>query len=167
MTLYYEKQPVEATPVFYDQPGTQIPSTSLNKRVIMPSKMFLIKEELKTFAAQNPETPIYNASQGDGGLTLGGIPPKELAEALIRYLPEEGSTKYSDPTGRADIREAILRNYYRLESLTTDNIILGDGGRDLFQKVVSTDSTGLGKQVVLWSFLRLLGAHTCRVLILV
>ena len=48
MTLYYEKQPVEATPVFYDQPGTQIPSTPLNKRVIMPSKMFLIKEELKT-----------------------------------------------------------------------------------------------------------------------
>ena len=134
MTLYYAEQPAKSTPVFYDQPESQIPSTLLNKRIIMPSKMFLIKEELKTFAAQNPDTPIYNASQGDGGLTLGGIPPRELADALIRYLPEEGSTKYGDPTGRADVREAILRNYYRLESLTTDNIILGDGGRDLLQK---------------------------------
>ena len=76
MTLYYAEQPAKSTPVFYDQPDSQIPSTPLNKRIIMPSKMFLIKEELKTFAAQNPDTPIYNASQGDGGLTLGGIPPR-------------------------------------------------------------------------------------------
>ena len=133
-TVYYENQPTEAEPVFFDTLSQQIPPTKLNKRIIMPSKMFLIKEELNTFASTHPDTPIYNASQGDGGLTLGGIPPRELAEALVRYLPEEGSTKYGDPVGRADIREAILRNYYRLPSLSTDHIILGDGGRDLLQK---------------------------------
>ena len=62
MTLYYAELPAKSTPVFYDQPDSQIPSTPLNKRIIMPSKMFLIKEELKTFAAHNPNTPIYNAS---------------------------------------------------------------------------------------------------------
>ena len=134
MTVYYQKQPTATQSVFFDGPSTQIPSTALNKRTIMPSKMFLIKEELNTFASRNPDTPIYNASQGDGGLTLGGIPPKELADALIRYLPEEGSTKYGDPIGRADVRNAILKNYYKLESLDINNIILGDGGRDLLQK---------------------------------
>ena len=132
--LYYANQQIESKALFYDQISNQIPYRDLKKRAILPSKMFIIKEELKHFASANPTKAIYNASQGDGGLSLGGIPPKDLAAALIRYLPSHGSTKYGDPIGRIDIREAIMQNYYGFDSLTADNIIVGDGGRDLLQK---------------------------------
>ena len=134
MTVYYEGQTGVAEPIFFDVPAHRIPKQNLNKRIIQPSKMFVIKEELKAFLARNPTEEVYNASQGDGGMSLGGIPPEELAAALVRYLPTHGSTKYGDPTGRADIREAIAKNYYGFSSLGADNIILGDGGRDLLQK---------------------------------
>ena len=134
MNVYYPDQTHENNVTFYDSPTHQIPKSTLNKRIILPSKMFLIKEELKGFATDNPKSKIYNASQGDGGLSLGGIPPRELADALVRYLPQHGSTKYGDPIGRIDIREAIINNYYRFDTLTSENIILGDGGRDLLQK---------------------------------
>lgn len=142
--VYYPNQTFLNEPTFYDSPSDLIPMNVIQKRVIMPSKMFLIKEELKNFTKENPDEQIYNASQGDGGMSLGGIPPKELADALLRYLPAHGSTKYGDPVGRVDIRKAILQNYYRFDSLTTDNIILGDGGRDLLQKWYQLIQQGCG-----------------------
>ena len=42
-------------------------------------------------------------------MSLGGVPPEELASALIRYLPAQASTAYGSPVGREDVREAIVR----------------------------------------------------------
>ncbi|MEC7984244.1 MAG: aminotransferase class I/II-fold pyridoxal phosphate-dependent enzyme [Myxococcota bacterium] len=144
MTVYYEGQTGVTEPIFFDAAEHRIPKRTFNKRVIQPSKMFVIKEELKAFVEKNPTVPIYNASQGDGGMSLGGIPPEELAQALLRYLPTHGSTKYGDPVGRADIREAIAKNYYGFSTLGADNIILGDGGRDLLQKWYQLIQQGCG-----------------------
>jgi len=127
----------KSKPQYCDRSEHQIPIFSLNKRGVWPSKMFTIKLELNDFIKNNPGIPVYDASQGDGGLSLGGIPRKELAEALIRYLPEERTTQYGDPIGREDVRKAIYQNYYRFDKetgLTPDHIVLGDGGRDILQK---------------------------------
>lgn len=114
-----------------------IPEVVFNKREVWPSKMFVIKLELDEFTKNNPDIPVYDASQGDGGMSLGGIPKRELSQALINYLPEDRSTKYGEPTGSIVVRKAIFENYYHIDTdtgLTPDNIVIGDGGRDILQK---------------------------------
>ena len=146
MTVYYEQQSGTRSkqPIFFDQKSLRIPSQELQKRNIQPSKMFLIKEELKTFARNNPQEKLYDASQGDGGASLGGIPREELAHALLRYLPETGSTKYGNPIGREDVRQAIVENYYGFSNVESDQVIMGDGGRDLLQKWYQLVVQGVG-----------------------
>ena len=125
------------SPKYFDSSKHLVPISAMNKRVVKPSGMFTIKLELGEFMQEYPDRNVYDASQGDGGFSLGGIPPEELAEALLRYLPQDRSTKYGNPIGREDVREAVFHNYYDFDSLTSltpDNIIFGDGGRDLLQK---------------------------------
>ena len=132
------------SPIFFDKKELRIPKQILKKREIQPSKMFLIKEELKIFLAENPQMKTYDASQGDGGASLGGIPKEELAQALLQYLPEKGSTKYGNPIGREDIRSAIVQNYYGFSDVSSEQVILGDGGRDLLQKWYQLIVQGVG-----------------------
>lgn len=151
-TVLYEGQKggSSSEPVQVDTPAQSVPKVDFDKRAVWPSKMFTIKLELKDFEAANPGVPTYDASQGDGGASLGGVPPEELAAALVKYLPKNCSTKYGDPVGRADVRKAIFENYYRFDSdtgLSPDSIVIGDGGRDILQKwyqllVQDTASTG-------------------------
>jgi len=134
-------------PRYCDVREQQIPAFQVNKREVWPSKMFTIKLELQDFIKRHPDIPVYDASQGDGGSSLGGIPKDELAEALKRYLPDERTTQYGNPIGREDVRKAIFENYYRFDpetGLTPDHIIIGDGGRDILQKwyQVVVQSTG-------------------------
>jgi aspartate/methionine/tyrosine aminotransferase len=124
-------------PRYNDAVKERIGIFGVNKREVWPSKMFTIKLELEEFKRENPDVEIYDASQGDGGMSLGGIPREELAEALIRYLPKERTTKYGDPIGNIELRKKIYENYYRFDEdtkLSPDNIIIGDGGRDVLQK---------------------------------
>lgn len=124
-------------PRYCDSKDERIPNFSLRKREVWPSKMFTIKLELDEFRQNNPDKEIYDASQGDGGMSIGGIPKEELAEALIKYLPNEKTTKYGDPIGNPIVRKKIYENYYQFDfetKLTPDNIIIGDGGRDILQK---------------------------------
>jgi aspartate aminotransferase len=118
--------------------------------------MFTIKLELNDFAKKHPDIPIYDASQGDGGLSLGGIPREELAEALIRFLPAQRTTMYGTPIGREDVRKAIYENYYKFDpstELIPDHVVIGDGGRDLLQKwyQVVQQSSGFHGDAVLVS----------------
>ena len=125
------------SPKYFDLSEHLVPISAMDKREVKPSGMFTIKLELGEFMQEYPDRNVYDASQGDGGFSLGGIPPEELAEALLRYLPQDRSTKYGNPIGREDVREAVFHNYYDFDSLTgltPDNIIFGDGGRDLLQK---------------------------------
>ena len=146
MTVYYEQQSAiqSENPVFFDNQSLRIPNKNIQKRNIQPSKMFLIKEELKIFSQNHPQDLLFDASQGDGGASLGGIPKEELAEALVRYLPEKGTTRYGNPIGREDVREAIVNNYYGFSNVEADQVILGDGGRDLLQKWYQLIVQGVG-----------------------
>ena len=143
-----------AQPAYCDTTDHIVPHVRFDKREVWPSKMFTIKLELEEFKKKVPDVPVYDASQGDGGFSLGGIPPQELSEALIRFLPSECSTKYGDPTGRVDIRRAIFENYYGFSAetgLTPDSIVMGDGGRDLLQKwyqVVMQTTKATGGNIV-------------------
>ncbi|MCX7994299.1 MAG: pyridoxal phosphate-dependent aminotransferase [candidate division WOR-3 bacterium] len=137
-------------PQFCDKNENQIPESKYKRRDVWPSKMFTIKLELDEFTRNNPHIPVYDASQGDGGMSLGGIPKEEIAEALLRYLPEERTTKYGEPNGSLILRRAIYENYYKFDSetgLTPENIVIGDGGRDILQKwyqAISQEDGGSG-----------------------
>ena len=125
------------SPKYSDSSKHRIPVFSMDRRIVKPSGMFTIKLELDEFIQENPGVNVFDASQGDGGFSLGGIPPSELAVALQNYLPKTQSTKYGNPIGREDVRKAVCENYYRFDSiskLNPDNIIFGDGGRDILQK---------------------------------
>ena len=49
---------------------------------IPPSRMFLINKSLKVYTERNPGKPIFDASQGDGGASLPGVPQAILDKAL-------------------------------------------------------------------------------------
>ncbi len=135
-------------PSYCDSIDIRIPNFKLNKREVWPSKMFTIKLELNEFQKSNPTIPVYDASQGDGGMSLGGIPREEIARAIVEYLPTDRATKYGDPIGNEMIRKAIYENYYHFDSdtgLTPDNIIMGDGGRDVLQKWYQAIQQSIGK----------------------
>lgn len=141
-------------PQFCDNEENRIPVSGYKKREVWPSKMFMIKLELDEFVKNNPGVPVYDASQGDGGMSLGGISKDEIARALLNYLPDDRTTKYGDPVGSLILRKAIFENYYRFDSdtqLTPDNIIIGDGGRDILQKwyqAISQEMGGTGDYIL-------------------
>jgi len=143
-----------AEPTYCDATEHRVSPQSVDRRMVSPSKMFTVKLELNTFLERNPGAKVYDASQGDGGLSLGGIPPTELAEALVRYLPSINATRYGNPVGREDVRTAIFENYYRFGSatgLTPDHVVIGDGGRDMLQKwyqVVAHETGTIGANLV-------------------
>ncbi|MBI4435644.1 aminotransferase class I/II-fold pyridoxal phosphate-dependent enzyme [Candidatus Uhrbacteria bacterium] len=86
---------------------------------------------------EHPGVPVFDASQGDGGASLPGLSPQELAEALLRFLPQTHATSYGTPQGDVRVRRAIFQNHYHLSAslgLTLDHIVLTDGGRDGLQK---------------------------------
>ncbi len=107
-----------------------------SQRQIPVSNMFQIKAELDVYRRHHPDSPVYDASQGDGGATLGGILPEELAEALIAFVPKTQTTAYGKPNGDPRVRQVLLENYWRLDKLgmTSEQIIVTDGGRDALQK---------------------------------
>lgn len=137
ITYKDQKSPNCNEPQYVGAREDLLPFHPFHKREVWPSKMFMIKLELDDFIKRNPDIPVYDASQGDGGMSLGGIPKEELCEALREYLPQTKTTKYGDPVGRVDVRTAIYENYYGFgekSSLSPDNIVIGEGGRDLLQK---------------------------------
>lgn len=132
----------------------QVPRASWLPRELPASRMFAIKKGLQQFAESNPDTAVYDASQGDGGQSLLGLTREELAEALVRYLPSSHATKYGTPDGDVRLREAIFSRYYRVRSnvgLSPNNVIVTDGGRDALQKwyqVVSMMTGAIGGYVI-------------------
>jgi aspartate/methionine/tyrosine aminotransferase len=99
--------------------------------------MFLIKKGLADFQKANPDLPVFDASQGDGGASLPGISREELAFVLLHSLPTAHATRYGTPLGDTRVRVAVYENYYRLQpdiGLSPDHIVFTDGGRDALQK---------------------------------
>ncbi|MEL6524251.1 MAG: pyridoxal phosphate-dependent aminotransferase [Chloroflexota bacterium] len=99
---------------------------------IPPSRMFTIKTALKTYLQKAGEgASSYDASQGDGGASLPGVPRKYLERAV--ELQIEHGTGYDKPFGTVAFREATAEQYWGFQADTgfgPENIIFTQGGRD-------------------------------------
>jgi aspartate/methionine/tyrosine aminotransferase len=103
---------------------------------IPPSRMFLIRDALKAYKDKyGADAVTFDASQGDGGASLPGVPSSVLESALQIQL-EHGSA-YDQPWGTTRFRKAAAENYWHLEPAsgwTAENIAFVQGGRDGLQK---------------------------------
>ena len=106
---------------------------------IPPSRMFLIRDALSKYKAKaGADALTYDASQGDGGASLPGVPSAILERAL--QLQIEHGTAYDQPWGTTQFRKAAAEDYWRLDSAsgwTQENIAFMQGGRDGLQKAYS------------------------------
>lgn len=102
---------------------------------IPPSRMFLVKESLKVFRAKHPDREVFNASQGDGGASLPGVPHDVLDEA--HRLQKEHGTSYDLPGGCELFRASVIEDYWQADpatGLSPSNVLDGAGGRDVLNK---------------------------------
>jgi aspartate aminotransferase len=115
---------------------------------IPPSRMFLIKNSLKVYADNNPGSPIYDASQGDGGASLPGV-PKAILERAAEMQYEHG-TAYDMPFGTDAYRRSVIEQYWKLDPSLgwgPANVLGTCGGRDALVKAYQAMLTlGHGRQ---------------------
>ncbi len=115
---------------------------------IPPSRMFLINKSLAVYKQKQPEGKTYDASQGDGGASLPGVPRAILERAA--QLQIEHGTAYDMPFGTEAYRKAVLEKYWQLDAASgigPNNIIATQGGRDALVKAYQAMLTlGHGRQ---------------------
>lgn len=102
---------------------------------IPPSRMFLINKALKVYKERYPDRPVYDASQGDGGASLPGVPPGLLERAAELQLRQ--GTAYDMPFGTEAYRRSVVENYWRLDpglGFGPANVAATVGGRDALVK---------------------------------
>ena len=102
---------------------------------IPPSRMFLINKSLKVYQEKNPGSPVYDASQGDGGASLPGV-PRALLERAAQLQVEHG-TAYDMPFGTDAYRRSVIEQYWKLDSSSgwgPANVLGAAGGRDALVK---------------------------------
>jgi aspartate aminotransferase len=125
------------TPVYAVADQNLVPvSDHLSKMMdIPPSRMFLIKKSLKVYMEQNPGSPVFDASQGDGGASLPGV-PRALLEQASEMQYQHG-TAYDMPFGTVAFRESVIEKYWQLDPALgwgPDNVLAACGGRDALVK---------------------------------
>ncbi len=112
------------------------PNDYLMHQISIPaSRMFLINKSLKVFHNQYPDRPMFDASQGDGGASLPGVPSPILERAAQLQL--EHGTAYDMPYGTDSFRKAVVEQYWQLNpqvGLTLGNVVATAGGRDALVK---------------------------------
>jgi len=97
--------------------------------------MFLINKSLAVYRRSYPNGQTFDASQGDGGASLPGV-PKEVLEHAHQLQMEHG-TAYDMPFGTEAYRKAVVEQYWRLDAATglgPNNVIGAQGGRDALVK---------------------------------
>ncbi len=124
-------------PVFAVEEGCLVPvSAHLGQMMdIPPSRMFLINKSLNVFQKTHPDLPLYDASQGDGGASLPGVPAYILERALQLQL--EHGTSYDMPFGTDAYRKSVIEQYWKLDSSSgwgPANVLAAAGGRDALIK---------------------------------
>jgi len=121
-------------PEYAVEPEHRIPQNNYRSKMkaIPPSRMFTIKEALATYKKKaGSDAPVYDASQGDGGASLPGVPEYILREALEIQLKH--GTGYDKPFGTQLFREVAANDYWGLKEETgwgPENIVFTQGGRD-------------------------------------
>lgn len=125
--------PEFAVPLENRIPANHYPAEMMN---IPPSRMFLIKEALTKYKAKMGDiAATYDASQGDGGASLPGVPVEILNRA--HELQIKHGTGYDKPFGTPEFRKAAAENYWQLDAATgwgPQNILFTQGGRDGLNK---------------------------------
>lgn len=126
------------TPQFVVPPENRVPvhTYPAQMQAIPPSRMFLIRDALKKYRAKVGENaPTFDASQGDGGASLPGVPVEILDRA--HALQVQHGTAYDQPWGTPHFRKAAAESYWKLDAASgwgPENIIFVQGGRDGLQK---------------------------------
>jgi len=126
------------TPIFTVPDSALVPVNSFpaSQVPIPQSRMFVIKQLLAKYRETHPGVPAYDASQGDGGASLPGV-PTHLLERAFELLKQNG-TAYDPPVGIMPFRKATAEQYWRFEGQTgysAENIAAVDGGRDGLEKI--------------------------------
>ena len=134
-----------ANPNPYDlnQPVYAVPENKLSPvsehlsmmEPIPASRMFLINKSLKVYQQKYPSSPIFDASQGDGGASLPGVPRAILEKAA--QMQVENGTAYDMPFGTEAFRRTVVEDYWKLDSSTglgPGNVLAAVGGRDALVK---------------------------------
>jgi len=126
------------TPVFAVDEKNLVPVSDHLKQMadIPPSRMFLINKSLKVYVEKNPGAKIFDASQGDGGASLPGV-PKAILERAYQLQVEHG-TAYDMPFGTDAYRKSVVEQYWKLDSASgwgPANVLGTAGGRDALVKV--------------------------------
>jgi aspartate/methionine/tyrosine aminotransferase len=125
-------------PVYVVAGEHRIPVSDYPARMadIPPSRMFLIRDALNAYKARmGPDAVTYDASQGDGGASLPGV-PRELLERALEIQLQHG-TAYDQPWGTTRFRKAAAEQYWKFTPETgfgPDNLVFVQGGRDGLQK---------------------------------
>ena len=138
------------TPVFAVDEKNLVPVSEHLRQMmdIPPSRMFLINKSLKVYQEKNPGSPIYDASQGDGGASLPGV-PREILERALQLQIEHGSA-YDMPFGTEAYRKAVIEKYWKLDASSgwgPANVLATAGGRDGLVKVYQAMmAIGYGRQ---------------------
>jgi aspartate/methionine/tyrosine aminotransferase len=128
------------TPVYAQQEQYRIPVNDYPaaQTPIPPSRMFEIKKALDGYKAKmGADAPVYDASQGDGGASLPGVPADILMRAAEMQIKH--GTQYDQPFGTKQFRDAAAR-YWNLKpesGWTPENITFVQGGRDGLNKAYS------------------------------
>ena len=127
----------DTTPVFAVDEKNLVPvSEHLRQMVdIPPSRMFLINKSLKVYQEKNPSAQVFDASQGDGGASLPGV-PKEILERAAQFQVQHG-TAYDMPFGTDAYRKSVIEQYWQLDSSSgwgPANVLGTAGGRDALLK---------------------------------
>jgi len=125
------------TPVYAVPEANLVPVSGYLKDMmaIPPSRMFLINKSLKVYQEKNPGAPVYDASQGDGGASLPGV-PKALLERAAQMQIEHG-TAYDMPFGTDAYRKIVVEKYWKLDPALgygPANVLGTAGGRDALVK---------------------------------
>lgn len=125
------------TPTYAVPEGNLVPVSDHLTRMaeIPPSRMFLINKSLKTYLEKYPGSPTFDASQGDGGASLPGV-PEDILERAARLQIEHG-TGYDMPFGTNEYRRIIVEKYWQLDpslGVGPENVAGTAGGRDALVK---------------------------------
>ena len=128
------------SPVYAIPEGNLIPVGDYLSQLasIPPSRMFLINKSLAVYRQSHPGDATFDASQGDGGASLPGVPREVLERA--HQLQLEHGTAYDMPFGTEAYRRAVVEQYWKLDpatGLTPGNVIGTQGGRDALVKAYS------------------------------
>jgi aspartate/methionine/tyrosine aminotransferase len=130
------------SPVYSIPEGNLIPVGDYLSHLapIPPSRMFLINKSLAVYKQSHPDAlrETFDASQGDGGASLPGVPREVLARA--HQLQLEHGTAYDMPFGTEAYRRAVVEQYWKLDPATglgPNNVVGTQGGRDALVKAYS------------------------------